>query len=128
MRAWAVHCVKCVIKASLNMQDWQRMERGVSTPCTEYQLIGSTCGSHVPENADDVLCAGAADPFLNDQNYVLCVLSLEELGATGNKVSPTFGVTEAGGYLHRFCVLWVCLHKHFGYTGPGACLFHPNTR
>ena len=27
----------------------------------------------------------AADPFLNDQNYILSVLSLEELGATGNK-------------------------------------------
>ena len=27
----------------------------------------------------------AADPFLNDQNFVLSVLSLEELGATGNK-------------------------------------------
>lgn len=25
------------------------------------------------------------DPFLNDQNYILSVLSLEELGATGNK-------------------------------------------
>ena len=30
-------------------------------------------------------CAVAADPFLNDQNYILSVLSLEELGATGNK-------------------------------------------
>ena len=29
-----------------------------------------------------------ADPFLNDQNFVLSVLTLEELGATGNKVSP----------------------------------------
>ena len=28
----------------------------------------------------------AADPFLNDQNFILSVLSLEELGATGNKV------------------------------------------
>ena len=28
------------------------------------------------------------DPFLNDQNFILSVLSLEELGATGNKVSP----------------------------------------
>ena len=28
------------------------------------------------------------DPFLNDQNFVLCVLSLEELGATGNKARP----------------------------------------
>ena len=27
-----------------------------------------------------------ADPFLNDQNFVLSVLTLEELGATGNKV------------------------------------------
>lgn len=27
----------------------------------------------------------AFDPFLNDQNFVLSVLSLEELGATGNK-------------------------------------------
>ena len=31
-----------------------------------------------------MLCC-AADPFLNDQNFVLSVLSLEELGATGNK-------------------------------------------
>ena len=30
-----------------------------------------------------------ADPFLNDQNFVLSVLTLEELGATGNKVSPS---------------------------------------
>lgn len=27
------------------------------------------------------------DPFMNDQNYVLSVLSLEEVGARGNKVS-----------------------------------------
>lgn len=26
-----------------------------------------------------------ADPFLNDENFVLSVLTLEELGATGNK-------------------------------------------
>ena len=30
--------------------------------------------------------AACADPFLNDQNFVLSVLTLEELGATGNKV------------------------------------------
>ena len=28
-----------------------------------------------------------ADPFMNDQNFVLSVLTLEEFGATGNKVS-----------------------------------------
>lgn len=31
----------------------------------------------------------AADPFLNDQNFILSVLSLEELGATGNKVTSS---------------------------------------
>ena len=34
----------------------------------------------------DVIPLSRADPFLNDQNYVLSVLTLEELGATGNKV------------------------------------------
>ena len=28
----------------------------------------------------------AADPFKNDENFFLCMLALEELGATGNKV------------------------------------------
>ena len=27
-----------------------------------------------------------ADPFLNDETFVTCVATLEELGATGNKV------------------------------------------
>jgi hypothetical protein len=27
-----------------------------------------------------------ADPFLNDENFLLSVLALEELGCTGNKV------------------------------------------
>lgn len=36
------------------------------------------------EQCQYCLCC-AADPFLNDQNFVLSVLSLEELGATGNK-------------------------------------------
>lgn len=31
-----------------------------------------------------------ADPFLNGQNFILSVLSLEELGATGNKVCRCF--------------------------------------
>ena len=34
----------------------------------------------------DCTCDVLADPFLNDENFLLCVLSLEELGATGNKV------------------------------------------
>ena len=30
------------------------------------------------------------NPFLNDQNYVLSVLTLEELGATGNKARTLY--------------------------------------
>ena len=32
------------------------------------------------------LCVACADPFKNDVNFFLCMLALEELGATGNKV------------------------------------------
>ena len=74
--------------------------RGVPYHEWKTSHSGSTCGSRVPD-ADNTLCAGAADPFLNDQNYVLCVLSLEELGATGNKVRPECGVKEAGGYVYQ---------------------------
>ena len=35
------------------------------------------------------------DPFLNDQNFVLSVLTLEEFGATGNKVSLASAVNLA---------------------------------
>jgi hypothetical protein len=31
------------------------------------------------------------DPFLNDQNYLLSVLTLEELGCQGNKVNLARG-------------------------------------
>ena len=43
----------------------------------------------VPHERDDsqgLIFTLCADPFLNDQNFVLSVLTLEELGATGNKV------------------------------------------
>lgn len=46
---------------------------------------------------------GAAfDPFKNDQNFFLCMLALEELGATGNKgligltTSPVIAAGIAG--------------------------------
>ena len=35
-----------------------------------------------------LLLTVAADPFLNDATFIVSVLSLEELGATGNKVGP----------------------------------------
>ena len=34
----------------------------------------------------DMLLSCRADPFANDENFLLSMLSLEELGATGNKV------------------------------------------
>lgn len=52
-----------------------------------------------------------ADPFKNDQNYILSVLSLEELGATGNKViylvllsnvSPS--LQDVMAHCFKFCV------------------------
>ena len=122
----AVHCMKCVSQAGLNMQDWRCTECGVchtmsgrpatvlpqarGVPHHEWKTShsASTSGSHAPD-ADNALRAGAADPFLNDQNYVLCVLSLEELGATGNKVRPGCGVKEAGGYVyHVLCCGCAC--------------------
>ncbi len=37
----------------------------------------------------DILGMSGADPFMNDQNFVLSVLTLEEFGATGNKVTKS---------------------------------------
>lgn len=49
----------------------------------------------------------AADPFLNDQNFILSVLSLEELGATGNKVKKM----SYRCHLHQlFDASVVCIH------------------
>ena len=42
----------------------------------------------------------AADPFMNDQNFVLSVLTLEEFGATGNKVSAA-GISLAAMHMDR---------------------------
>ena len=53
-----------------------------------------------PEGSD-VIPLSRADPFLNDQNYVLSVLTLEELGATGNKVCLLRPVSHL---LHRACI------------------------
>lgn len=41
----------------------------------------------MPVNDLDVACV--ADPFGNDENFLLSMLTLEELGATGNKARST---------------------------------------
>ena len=40
----------------------------------------------------DMLFAWHADPFANDENFLISMLTLEELGATGNKVCSHAGV------------------------------------
>lgn len=50
-----------------------------------WRFLDCTVSVKDPEGSDVILLS-RADPFLNDQNYVLSVLTLEELGATGNKV------------------------------------------
>ena len=51
---------------------------------------------HAPKRCDDLssvlinfgskeFFCHSADPFASDVNFVICVLTLEELGATGNK-------------------------------------------
>ena len=50
-----------------------------------WQFLDCAVSVKRPEGSDANLLS-RADPFLNDQNYVLSVLTLEELGATGNKV------------------------------------------
>ena len=51
------------------------------------------------------------DPFMNDQNFVLSVLTLEEFGATGNKVSvPScqFANDHPQAPTSWWLVLWPC--------------------
>ena len=43
-----------------------------------------TCAAN--DASTEAMLCWAADPFMNDENFFLCMLALEELGATGNKV------------------------------------------
>ena len=64
----------------------------------------------------------AADPFLNDANFVLSVLTLEELGATGNKVCfcqkalPCIALQSLHIYVIIMCIhamyiiVYICIH------------------
>ena len=71
------------------------------------------------------------DPFMNDQNFVLSVLTLEEFGATGNKVSALKTVTLAQGAVKEGLHFATCFvmpampcsafHCKFCATNP-ACL------
>lgn len=49
-----------------------------------------------------------ADPFMNDQNFLLSVLTLEELGATGNKVSLLSTTFQVFVMLHKVLLSSLC--------------------
>lgn len=71
-RLYGIHQLHCTLSTQPNRPlSWHLMDPAVSIECPE---------------GTDVIPLSRADPFLNDQNYVLSVLTLEELGATGNKV------------------------------------------
>ena len=54
----------------------------------------------------------AFDPFLNDQNFVLSVLTLEEFGATGNKVSALrMSFCCARRCRRRVCTMYLAVWK-----------------
>lgn len=63
---------------------------GSTIPCPAIDFVGgfnqflaAAYGLDEGTTVEDKF-GSAFDPFMNDQNYVLCVLTLEELGATGN--------------------------------------------
>ncbi|KAK9839731.1 hypothetical protein WJX84_008142 [Apatococcus fuscideae] len=66
---------------------------GSDIPCPLVNITGGfnqflAAAYNLSSNTTEAIVArfGAPfDPFLNDENFVLCVLTLEELGATGNK-------------------------------------------
>ena len=57
----------------------------------------------------DVCLYVTADPFLNDANFIVSVLSLEELGATGNKVSTLLRIWP---YHCKHILLMLCSQYH----------------
>ena len=63
---------------------------GSTIPCPAIDFVGGfnqflAAAYGLPEGTTIEEEFGAAfDPFMNDQNFVLCVTTLEELGATGN--------------------------------------------
>ena len=59
------------------------------------------------------------DPFMNDQNFVLSVLTLEEFGATGNKVSALTLAQAAVKEMLHFAASFVQTTL-FVVTLPGA--------
>ena len=62
------------------------------------------------------------DPFMNDQNFVLSVLTLEEFGATGNKVSALTLAQAAVKEMLHFAASFVQTTL-FVVTLPGAVPF-----
>ena len=67
-------------------------QAGGTLPCPLVDFTGGFNGFMAAayglgNNTVEEVYGAAFDPFMNDQNFVLSVLTIEEFGATGNKVS-----------------------------------------
>ena len=65
---------------------------GGTLPCPQVDFTGGFNGFmaaayNLGNSTVEEVYGSPFDPFMNDQNFVLSVLTLEEFGATGNKVS-----------------------------------------
>ena len=67
-------------------------QAGGVLPCPQVDFTGGFNGFlaaayNLGNRSVEEVFGSPFDPFMNDQNFVLSVLTLEEFGATGNKVS-----------------------------------------
>ena len=67
-------------------------QAGGALPCPQVDFTGGFNGFlaaayNLGNRSVEDAFGSPFDPFMNDQNFVLSVLTLEEFGATGNKVS-----------------------------------------
>ena len=66
-------------------------QAGGVLPCPQVDFTGGFNGFlaaayDLGNSSVEEVYGSPFDPFMNDQNFVLSVLTLEEFGATGNKV------------------------------------------
>ena len=74
-------------------------QAGGVLPCPQVDFVGGFNGFFAAaydlgERSIEEAFGSPFNPFLNDQNFILSVLTLEEFGATGNKVSLSDAVSS----------------------------------
>ena len=96
----------CLLKLSLDAQGHALFVRqaGGVLPCPQVDFTGGFnafmgAAFGLGNTTVEEMYGSPFNPFLNDQNFVLSVLTLEEFGATGNKVSAAL----------QHCALSTCM-------------------